>query len=289
MSEPISTPIATTSTAKAWAPDIVTFPAADVVPDLLLLQCSTVAGAIQGDEPALRVPFIDDDSATFVAEGAEIDEAEPTLSEITVHTAKLAQLVRVSREQYLQSGTAGMLSDSMRRAVTNAANTAFLGQAAPTPPAVAPPAGLTNITGVTAGGDVDGDLDALVDAIAGISAAGGNPSHVLLSPAGWANMRKLKVGTGSAQSLLGAGTTDAAASLLGVPTLVTGALTGSSGLVIDKSAVVSAVGNIEVAVSQDAFFQSDSVGVRVTLRAGWNVVRPERLVAFDVVDPDAAG
>ena len=76
MSEPISTPIATTSTAKAWAPDIVTFPAADVVPDLLLLQCSTVAGAIQGDEPALRVPYIDDDTATFVAEGAEIDRAE---------------------------------------------------------------------------------------------------------------------------------------------------------------------------------------------------------------------
>jgi hypothetical protein len=39
------------TSAGAWRPDVYTFAPTDVVPDALILQCSTVAGEIEGDEP----------------------------------------------------------------------------------------------------------------------------------------------------------------------------------------------------------------------------------------------
>jgi hypothetical protein len=94
---------------KAWAPDLYSFAPTDVVPDTLILQCTTVAGNIEGDSPVTRVAYVDDE-ATFTAEGAEIDEAEPSLAEVLVHTAKITHLVRISREQYGQPDTADQLS-----------------------------------------------------------------------------------------------------------------------------------------------------------------------------------
>lgn len=277
----------TSTSSKAWSPDLVTFTPSDVIGDALVLQASTVAGTIEGDEPVLRVAYVDDDGAEFVAEADEIPEADPALSEVTVATGKVAQLVRLSREQYVQSNAAQMLSDSVRRAVVKRADQAFLTQAAPVSPEVTPPAGLLNVDGITDGGDVADDLDGLVDILAGISAAGGSATNILLSPTAWGSLRKFKSGTGSAQSLLGAGTTDAATSLLGVPVLVSNALTGSSGLVIDKSAVVSAVGQVQVATSSDVYFASDSVGLRCTFRFGATIVRPDRVASFSVAAPAA--
>ena len=55
-------------------PDIYTFAPTDAVPDALVLQCSTVAGEIDGDEPVMRVAYVDDDDAQFTAEGDGIPE-----------------------------------------------------------------------------------------------------------------------------------------------------------------------------------------------------------------------
>ena len=132
-----------TTSAKAWAPDVQGFVPSDVIPDAIVLQVSTVAGRIEGDEPVLRVPYVSDADASFTPEGEEIDEAGPTLSEAVVATSKITQLVRLSREQYSQTGTAGLLSDSVRRAIIVNANQEFLTQVAPTPPAVQPPAGVS--------------------------------------------------------------------------------------------------------------------------------------------------
>lgn len=275
----------TLNSAKAWSPDVTAFAPADVIGDALIMKASTIAGHILGDEPVLRVAYIDDDAAEFVAEAEEIDEADPTLAEVTVSTGKVAQLIRVSYEQYSQTNAATMLSDSVRRAVIKRADQAFLNQAAPVSPAVSPAAGLLNIAGVTAGDPVAGDLDALIDLVAEISSAGGNPTNILLSPTAWASLRKFKTGTGSAQNLLGAGTVDAATSLLGIPVSVTNAMPAGSGLVLDKAAVVSAVGDVRVASSTDVYFSSDSIGLRATFRFGQSVVHPERIGSFTVTAP----
>ena len=58
-----------------------------------------------------------------------------------------------------------------------------------------------------------------------------------------------------------------------------------SGIVVDRNAVVSAVGTLQVATSVDQYFDSDSVAVRATWRIGHNVVRPNRIDTLTVVQP----
>ena len=83
-------------------------------------------------------------------------------------------------------------------------------------------------------------------------------------------------------SLLGAGTTDAAPMLLSLPVIVNREVRALSGVVLDRSAVVSAVGPVNVAVDNSVFFTSDSVALRATWRIGFNVVRPDRIAKFTV-------
>ncbi|MFN6548905.1 phage major capsid protein [Mycolicibacterium septicum] len=272
----------TTTSEYAWRPDQSTFHAADVIPEALILQTSTVSGEIDGDEPSLHVAYVDDAEAEFVAEAAEIDESDPAMSEVVVHTGKISQLVRLSREQWYQEGTAVELRRSVSRAIIKRADQAFLAQVVPTPPAVQPPAGLLNIAGVVDGGDVSGDLDSLVDLIADLQAEGSMPSHIVVDPVGWAELRKLKTGTDYNSSLLGAGTTDAKPMLLSLPVLINRWASPYTGLVIDKTAVVSAVGDVKIAASEHTYFSSDSVALRATWRIGWNVVRPQRIGQFSI-------
>lgn len=277
--------LTTHSSAFPWRPDISVFHAADVVPEALILTCSTVCGDIVGDEPAVRVAYVEDDDAEFVAEAATIPESEPELAEALVYTGKVSQLVRLSAEQYYQDGTAEELSLSVRRAVVKRADRAFLAQPAPTPPDVQPAAGLLNISGVVDGGEIVGNLDALIDLDAQLRANGATPTHIVTDPLGWAALRKFKTDdSGSQQNLLGAGTTDAVPMLLSLPVLINTAMPAYSGVILDKAAVVSAVGQVKVAVSEHALFAADSVLLRCTWRIGQNIVRPDRVGRFTVDD-----
>ena len=265
-----------------WRPDITTFAAADVLEDALINVASIVAGSIEGDAPSVRVAYVNDDVATFIAEASEIPEAEPELAQCVVFTGKISQLIRVSREQYYQEGTAEQLASSVARALTRKVDEAFLTQPAPSSPATNPAAGLLNIAGIVEGDTVTGSLDALVDLVAEIQTNGGSPSHIIVAPDTWAALRRLKYGAGSNQSLLGAGTSDAEPLLLSLPVLVNVAVPSLTGLVIDRNAIVSAVGPVQVAVSNDAYFKTDDVGLRATWRIGQNIVRPDRVGSFEV-------
>ena len=46
-------------------PDLYAFAPTDVLPDALILQCTTVAGDVEGDAPSVRVAYVDDDQATL--------------------------------------------------------------------------------------------------------------------------------------------------------------------------------------------------------------------------------
>lgn len=272
----------TPNSAYAWSPDLVTFTAQDIIPEALILQTSTVSGSIEGDAPAVRVPYVDDAEADFVAEGAEIPEADPTLAEVVVHTGKVSQLVRVSREQWTQDGAAGLLSNSVRRAIINRANVAYLAQEAPASPAVTPPAGLLNIDGVHDGGIVGDNLDTLADAFATIEAANGTPTHIVASPSAWSHLRKLKTGEAANTMLLGAGTQDTEKFLFGTQVLTSPAVPAGGLVVMDSTAVVSAVGPVMVQTSEHVYFTSDSIGLRCTFRFGQNLVRPDRVATLTV-------
>ena len=279
--------IETTGTsARAWSPDLNTYAPEDIVPDALILQTSTVAGNIEGDAPAMRVAYATDAAAGFVAEGAPIDEANPGLDECLVHTGKVSQLIRLSREQWTQPNTARLLSTSVQRAIVRAANRAYLTQAAPVGPAVTPPAGLLNVLGIeAAAADVTGNLDSLVDLIAVLEGNGATPSHIVMAPDAWAEVAKMKLGTGYNAALLGAGIESLERRLLSLPVLVTPAMTSMTGLVIDRTAIVSAVGPVSVATSEHTYFASDGIALRATWRFGANVVHPDRIGSFEVAAP----
>lgn len=269
----------TSNAARAWAPDLIAVPVTDAVPDLLALDVTTVAGSINGDTPAVRVPFVDDDEAEIVAEGATIDEAEPSLSEVLVNTSKVAQLLRISRELYSQSSTASLLSGSVSRAIIRKADSVLIdGDAG------ANITGLLDATSIETADPVADDLDPLVDLVAAIEANGGTATHLIVAPDTWAALRKIKVGTGSSQSLLGAGTDDADRRLLGLPVRTSAAVPTGEGLIVDKTAIVSALGPVEIATSEDVYFSADSIGVRATLRIGTKPVRGDRIAKFTIGD-----
>jgi HK97 family phage major capsid protein len=124
----------------------------------------------------------------------------------------------------------------------------------------------------TDGGAIADDLDALALAIMDIEAANGRAVVIVASPSAWASLTTLKTGTGSNASLVGADVESVARQSLGIEVIVSAAITANQVLVLDRSAVLSARGNIQLATSTDAFFASDSMGIRVTRRFGQVIV-----------------
>lgn len=272
----------TNTSASAWSPDTHVFAAQDVLPAALILDNSTISGVIEGDAPALRVATIADNTASVVAEGAPIDESDATLGEVVVHTAKIAQLHKISREQWTQPNVAPVLAASAGRAITRTADDLFINCAT-----TDASTGLTNVPGIVAGDPVTGSLDSLVDLVAQLQANGAQPTNILLSPSAWAEVRKVKTGEGAATSLLGVGATDAQPLLMGIPVRVTAALAEGTGLVVDRTAVVSATSTVNVASSEHAAFDSDSIMLRATWRIGWAAVHADRIGSFTVTAPAA--
>ncbi|OBG79098.1 phage major capsid protein [Mycobacterium sp. E3305] len=275
----------TVNSAAAWRPDDYSFAPSDVVPEALILQCSTVAGEVEGDAPSMHVGFVTDDEAVFKAEGADLDEADPALSEVLVHTAKLSQLIKLSNEQWNQPSTTDQLAQSVNRAIVRRADIAFLAEPAPVGPAVAPMAGLLNVANIVDGGEVSTNLDVISDLIATLEDNLATPTAIIVDPLGWSEMRKLKIGTGYNSTLLGAGTSDAQQLLYSLPVFVSRGITNYSGLVVDKYAIVSAVGPVRIATSEHRYFDSDGIAIRATWRFGHVVVRPERLGKFTIAEP----
>ena len=90
----------------------------------------------------------------------------------------------------------------------------------------------------------------------------------MVDPLGWGSLRKLKVGgTDTNQSLLGAGVTDALEMQFSLPVLLNRACPDFTGLVIDRAAIVSVVGPVMIAMSDQTYF-TDSVALRATWRIG---------------------
>jgi HK97 family phage major capsid protein len=269
----------TPNSPKAWAPDLTAFVPDDVVPDALILSTANVVGKIEGDEPAIRVPYVADDGVVgFVAEGAEIPDANQEFDEVVVLTGKVAALGKYSFETLAQPEAARMVVDSLSRNVVKKANAAYLGSLEADPG----PTGLLHSVGITDGGEVEDDLDPLIDAIASIEDDGGTATHIIASPTAWASLSKLKRAADSNESLVGAGVVAATRALLGLPVLVTPAMPDGSLLVSDQSAIIGAQSPVRLARSEDAYFSSDAIGVRVTWRLGWKVMHTARVAKLTI-------
>lgn len=268
--------LTTTQGPKGLFPD-VTFNAAEIVPDALIYQVATPTIAVEGDAPAVRVPYVSDaPTATFTNEADPIPESDSEFSEVLIHTRKLALLSRNSRESVSYPDAAAKVAESMSTAITNAANQALLTN-------TATPTGLLNLPGITGAGAMEpGDLDVLSDAITTIEAAGASASTILMDPASWGQLRKLKTSTGSAQLLLGSPAEQTDRRLFGVPVIVSGQMPAGTMLVLDRRDVLASIGEIRMDKSDQYYFDRDSIAYRVTWRFGWNVIHPKRIAAVTI-------
>lgn len=265
-----------TGANKGAFPDVQHFRPDDIIPEALVMSTSIIGTTVQGDAPSVRVPFVaEDPEAGFVPEGENIDEVEPKLSELVVNTNKIAVIHAVSREAYTHTGVEDMLTNSLRRAVVRKADAAYL-----TNPST--PTGLVNIPGVVAGDNITDNLDPLIDTIAAIEDNGGVPTHILASPAAWAYIQKIKSGTGLNTPIVGNVTDATEPKLAGLPVLVNSHVPANQLLVIDRTQIISAVGPLDVAVSDQAAFVRDGIVIRVTMRFGFGALHPNRLAVIAV-------
>lgn len=265
-----------TSGPRGLFPDR-TFVAREFLPEAVIFQVTSNAGAIEGDVPAVRVPYVATDApAGFVAEGAPISATDPTLAEVVVNTGKIAVLTRISREAASYQEASALLTTSVQRAVITKANTALLTNASA-------PTGLLNVAGIVDGGTLDSDnLDAISDAITQVEVNGGQATHIVCDPSSFGVLRAMKTASGSAMPLLGAPAEQTVKQLFGLPVVVTPAMGSGKLLVVDSTNIVSAVGAVNLSVSDDYYFDSDSRAVRVTWRIGWKAIRPNRLAKVAV-------
>lgn len=274
-------PIFTTNTAEAFHPTQYAFAAADVVPEALVLQHTTVAAQLEGDEALARVGFVVDDAASVTPEGQEIALNSPDLAEIELRTVKVTALVRSSNEQLRQVNTPQQLADSMSRSVTAKADHLLLAQAAPTGEATTPTPGLINQPGTVSKTNVAQNLDALIDAVAEVEANGAEPTAWIVSPDAYAGLSKLKVGgTETNLNILGAGVEAGERRLLGKPVVVSPQLPSKTGVLVSKRDIVSAVSPLFVATSEAGAFTADSTYSRATLRIGIGLPRNNRVAKF---------
>lgn len=265
----------TTADLKGLFPD-QTFNPADVIPESLIIKVGTPAGVIEGDAPVIRVPYVKEDPTIgFVAEGAEIPLGDADLDEITIHTHKLALLSKMSREASTYTTAEGLVSTSMARAVTTQADLYFLTYATD-------PRGLISTPGLVDAGEVTTTLDTITDAITAIEANGGTATSIIMDPRSWGYLSKLKTADTSAQPLLGSPSAAPGRVLFGLPVHTTAQMTPGTALVVDDSNILTATSNLELAKSDQAYFTSDSIAYRVTMRIGWGLIRANRLAKFTI-------
>jgi HK97 family phage major capsid protein len=211
--------------------------------------------------------------ATAIAEGTTITELDPTFSNITLKSQKVAVLTKISRELMQDSGIdiMGYLGRTLGTSVGIRVNNLLtVGTGTTVPNGIVTAAG----SGVVGGTAVSGAFtaDNLIDLAHSVDGAyvrlGG---AFMMRRASIGAVRKLKDTAGN-YLFAPAATVGSPDTLLGfpivenpdVPAIATGAKSVLFGY--HGSYHVRQVGGIEVARSDDAYFASDEIGVRLTIR-----------------------
>jgi HK97 family phage major capsid protein len=212
-------------------------------------------------------------AATAIAEGTSITELDPTFSNITLKSQKVAVLTKISRELMQDSGIdiMGYLGRTLGTSVGIRVNNLLtVGTGTTVPNGIVTAAG----SGVVGGTAVSGAFtaDNLIDLAHSVDGAyvrlGG---AFMMRRASIGAVRKLKDTAGN-YLFAPAATVGSPDTLLGfpivenpdVPAIALGAKSVLFGY--HGSYHVRQVGGIEVARSDDAYFASDEIGVRLTIR-----------------------
>jgi len=273
-----------TNNLKSLYPDQV-FVYTEAVPDALIANplVATVAGEIEGDAPRVRVPYIKTDpTAGFVKEGADITDGGGELDEVLISTGKIATVVKQSNESASFETASQLIAAGVSRSIVTSADNAFLNNAkSEDTDAQDGPVGILNTEGIPATQTTgEGIVDAVADAKAAIGGNGGIPTAIVVNYAVEAILRKLKTTDG--RGLLIDPVESGELSIHGLPVIVNRAMPDNTLLIVSAGEIVAAVGTVNLAVSTDALFTSDSLIRRATWRIGAKVIHANRLAKLTI-------
>lgn len=243
-----------------------------------LEQASTFLAAgptiIDSSNP-LRVPRVANGvTAGFVAEGTQIGDGDVGFDEVTLLPSTLKSLkvlVKVSNELIRQS-VVGLETVLQQRLITDVANAldAALWDGAGTSNTIK---GILRQTGIATGTLDLASPDSILDGLATAQGNHVNPTHIVMTPASFTALRKLKVGTGDARYIFDpSGVQDGTAfRLFGLPVIITDNIPAASTkkrvAIVDMSKVVVARDvDSEVKILDQTWGDYDSVGIRVVTR-----------------------
>lgn len=276
----------TTNTANAWT--------TEQIGELLVqpLQTESVAARIglfktglSGDK--MRFPVVSaDPSAAWVAEGEEIPISNATLDEVEAPFMKVAGLSVISRELAEDSSpsAADEIGRGLVRDIARKVDLAMFTNAG-----AKAPAGLAQLTGYTQveAPESMADLDPYISARFRAAAVGAELAAYVLSPADAEALALVKESSTSAKRLLteSAGLPGSLA-IDGIPVVTSPALTDGISWAIPKDSLrVGVRQDAQVDVDHSAFFTSDRVAVRGTMRVAFGFGHPKAVV--QIVRPGA--
>jgi HK97 family phage major capsid protein len=237
---------------------------------------STVIGT---DSVKFHLPVVNADAgAAWLTEGQTITPTDPTISELVITPAKVGGLTVVSSELANDSSPAAaqLVGMGLARSIAQKLDAAFFGNL--TAPA---PAGLGSLANSAVSRVIAGvaptTLDAFAQAISLVAQDGAEITSWCANPVDALLIQTLKLGTGYAGYLLGGGAENGtAAQILGLPLLVSAQIPQGViwGLAAARNTVIMR-NLVEVAVSADAYFNSDQIAVRATMRVGIGFPTPK--------------
>jgi HK97 family phage major capsid protein len=245
-----------------------------------VLAAGPVVMDVEGE--SLKVPTITASATVSTyGESAAITASDPTTAWVTLNPVKVAVLTKVSREAVEDSG-----SDLLRAVeldLVRSIGTTLDAQFIAGDGTGSNMTGLLSVGSVTAGPSLGTNgasltFAHLADTVAAYESAGGDLSTAAWfgAPRTWASVRSLK--DAQQRPIFTADPTqDVQRSIFGVPFFVSGAVpitqtAGSSSdcstlLLVDMSRLlIGRSRDVEVRYSEDAYFGSDEIGVRVTAR-----------------------
>lgn len=261
----------TTSTGRGWLPD--------AHGDLVVTPVSRESVALQAlggpvTSPAqtnrFRIPIVAaDPSAAYVAEGAEIPLSDATLSEVSDVFHKLAGLSVISRELADDSSPAAaeQIGQGLARDIAKKLDANFFGAGG-----LNAPVGLEDLAGVTVhttSGTAWTDTDAFVSAIYGAEGEGATLGAFVANPADALALAQLREADTSNKHLLQPDPTQPLRRLLaGIPLLVSPSVTAGTvwGMPGEGRLQVCIREDVRIDTDGSAYFSSDQVAVRATLR-----------------------
>lgn len=263
-----------------------------VAPALSASIASAVSTVVRTSAASHRLPAVQTDpSARWTAEGGEIVPSDLGLSEVLVTPAKLAALTIISRELADDSSPAAAIAvgDGMARDIARQLDAAYFGAlAAPAPAGLAALAGTTNVDA----GASFANLDAFLEAISRAETVGSTITAFIASPGGALALAKLRSATGSLVPLLSPSAASPTGRVIaGIPLYVSRAVPNSAPAATGIPAVPATVWAIakdrsvvvlrsdsRIDVDASAYFSSDRVAIRGTLRAAFGFAHPQGLV-----------